>query len=174
MRLIYHGAEVVRIWLGESYDQSGKVLGFIRKLSKMWETGSKSDGPFATEPGNPKDLESMVSLFERAYWQRVWVVQEVTVARRATVHCGLDTVIWSEFLDALRAITIKSHLIFEKSVNVPGILALASSRAISFTPEEQTTRPRYRLRSNLEKLLLFITENNQQIPKIKSSHSSGS
>jgi hypothetical protein len=154
MRLIYNGAEVVRIWLGESYDQSGKVFGFIRKLSKMWQTGSESEGPFAMEPCNPKDVESMASLFERAYWHRVWVVQEVTVARRAVVHCRPDTVIWSEFLNTLRAINFKTDQIFGKSLNVPGLLALASCAAISFTPEEQPTLPRHRLRFRLEELLI--------------------
>jgi hypothetical protein len=47
------------------------------------------------------------------------------------------------------------------------MLALASSRAISFTPEEQTTCPRYGLRSNIEKLLFVHHRKQSTNPKDK-------
>lgn len=36
-------------------------------------------------------------LLGRNYWERVWIIQEVTYARGITVYCGQDTLDWSVF-----------------------------------------------------------------------------
>ena len=35
-----------------------------------------------------RDFSATVSLFERDYWRRLWIVQEVFNARDITVYCG--------------------------------------------------------------------------------------
>src|SRR5207248_7213947 len=42
-----------------------------------------------------QDFAAIVSLFERDYWKRLWVVQEVFNARNIVVYCGERTVPWS-------------------------------------------------------------------------------
>jgi hypothetical protein len=161
MRLIYHRAETVRIWLGESYDESKKVFRFIPKLAKVWTSRDFSDSPFATEPCTPKDMESMAALFQRAYWHRVWVVQEIAVARKAVAHCGPDTIIWSELSEALKAVNLMPRQAFGKlPVDSPALLELMICPAMPFT--SQLTPP-----CELEKLLFVHYTKQATNPKDK-------
>lgn len=43
---------------------------------------------------------ALVDLFERDYWDRLWVVQEVLNARSVTVYCGNTSLPWRVYVDA--------------------------------------------------------------------------
>ena len=44
------------------------------------------------QPDMPKCLKALGGLFSRDYWYRVWIVQELTVAKRIVVKCGNDSI----------------------------------------------------------------------------------
>ena len=46
------------------------------------------------------DLGLVLSLIENTYWTRVWTIQEVCLARSATLRCGANTIQWSDVLEA--------------------------------------------------------------------------
>lgn len=48
------------------------------------------------------DLSSVVSLFDRDYWSRLWVVQEILHARDIVVRCGRSWLPWDDYMQASR------------------------------------------------------------------------
>ena len=52
-----------------------------------------------------RDTESwsaFSSFLDRPYWRRVWVIQEITVAREVIVQCGQERVTWVDVTKAIR------------------------------------------------------------------------
>ncbi len=101
MRRIYGGADEVVAWLGEAADDSDDAVSYIG--SAAWKgSGGGGDGPTA----------ALEKLFARPYWTRVWVVQELTVARtRASFRCGYKTmplVTLAEYLANQRLSVVES------------------------------------------------------------------
>lgn len=45
--------------------------------------------------------QAILALWNRSYWKRVWVVQEVLLAKDIIVICGARSCLWQSFLDAL-------------------------------------------------------------------------
>lgn len=46
-------------------------------------------------------IESFIKLLARPWWKRVWVLQEVILARKLILHCGPESVDWQIFQIAL-------------------------------------------------------------------------
>ncbi|KAF8848092.1 hypothetical protein BDZ45DRAFT_709407 [Acephala macrosclerotiorum] len=46
-----------------------------------------------------KDFAAILGLFRREYFWRIWVVQEITCAKKAEVHCGSKSIPWLDFLE---------------------------------------------------------------------------
>lgn len=89
MHEIYKAARHVYAWLGISYDRSSLAMDFMSHLtpstspqepvpSSQWWTQSHSEDQYW----------SLYYLFNRPYWQRIWVVQEFLLARDTTLLCG--------------------------------------------------------------------------------------
>ncbi|KAK5072476.1 hypothetical protein LTR64_005052 [Lithohypha guttulata] len=105
MNLVYKQAKIVRVWLGEPFDGSGEAMMFIDDL-QHWQADQKLSKhcQVITEA-----LMNKVKLLtEFPWWQRVWVMQEVVLARSVDFHCGHDRFHWTwsmwrimEFLPAL-------------------------------------------------------------------------
>ncbi|KAF1979144.1 hypothetical protein BU23DRAFT_595122 [Bimuria novae-zelandiae CBS 107.79] len=71
-------------------------------------------------------LSSVVALFEREYWSRLWPVQEVFNAREITVYCGAMAVPWSIYRLSCNAFRAHKGLIdrhFTGSINNGGLRA---------------------------------------------------
>ncbi len=98
---IYRAANLVLGWLGPSAEDSDLAM---KALSYIGERNLEMpDGPALEErhrffeevlPTNDEDPEiafptaGVVSLLSRAWWRRVWVVQEVVLAKDVYVLCG--------------------------------------------------------------------------------------
>ncbi|PSS18561.1 hypothetical protein M430DRAFT_35062 [Amorphotheca resinae ATCC 22711] len=105
MAAIYSKAYSVAIWLGPEADNSHKAIQFMHELL---EAEIKEEGrgwitrDIITSRRRRPDLQSLVCLFHRDYWKRLWVVQEVTNARDATVYCGSSAIPWATYEAASR------------------------------------------------------------------------
>ncbi|KAH4819945.1 hypothetical protein HBI38_023360 [Parastagonospora nodorum] len=99
MASIYHNSKSVCIWLGTDTTESrvsDRAMQFI---------------PRAINPNNyqallsePEYIPQWASLFELLRWSwfsRRWVIQELALARYATVHCGSHTINWEDFHNAI-------------------------------------------------------------------------
>lgn len=99
MTRIYKKAESVAIWLGPRSADSDLGMELIEKVSDgadfPQEITKRTSAPFSE-----KNFAAVVALFDRDYWHRLWVVQEVFNAKTIEVHCGPTMLPWEAFQTA--------------------------------------------------------------------------
>ncbi|KAK5742046.1 hypothetical protein LTR17_003554 [Elasticomyces elasticus] len=94
MSTIYSNASLVVIWLGPRSGNSDSAMRLLyervrylndpHKLWDMWK---------------PRHNLAFKRLLERPYWSRLWVFQEVTLARHKVLMCGGRRVDWDSLAD---------------------------------------------------------------------------
>jgi len=121
MRDIYSGAYGVIAWLGEEGEYSGDAFDLLERFAAMaGESRAKKFGDLALPTsfffGN--GFSGLNALMSRAYWTRLWIVQEVVLgASAAVLHCGDRLMAWRTFSDAVDVLfrsdlwLIKDHLL---------------------------------------------------------------
>jgi hypothetical protein len=93
MRDVYHDAARVLVWLGEEYDDSGEAMAVPPTGGA--HPSSEEELNWLTEHSRWK---AVIKLIDRAWWNRVWVIQEVSVAQEVLVLCGDKSVPWDLLL----------------------------------------------------------------------------
>ena len=118
MAQIYRNATRTVVWLGPSGKGSRQALRTLKILKQQHadhtSQSTLGENKIATQPAvedavdipqHPRAVEELrddvSSLFARPYFNRVWVVQELALARGATVVCGLDTLPWMTLVEGL-------------------------------------------------------------------------
>lgn len=96
MTEIYSRAVSVAIWLGPEASDSNLAMETLTRLTAQSTDDEHIESLMSTELGNAR-FASVVALFERDYWSRLWVVQEVFNAREITVYCGATSLPWSVY-----------------------------------------------------------------------------
>ena len=113
MSLIYNRASNVKVWLGIAYEDSDRAVSFIQKFLKLDDFDR-----LIKDPVTPTDWLAFMNLLRRPWFNRRWIVQEIGLARRATVYCGACTVPWQSFSNAVALFTSKNNdlrKLFQKS-----------------------------------------------------------
>ena len=113
MDRIYSGADETIIWLGASNERSEKGLQKLRDMSKdattkimEWGASQTAGTVFIADdteqlarsglPATTADeWLDLSDVFSRAWFQRVWVIQEVALSKNPTVLVGGLSVAWS-------------------------------------------------------------------------------
>ncbi|KAF7510857.1 hypothetical protein GJ744_005957 [Endocarpon pusillum] len=113
---VYHSAQKVWLWLGESDEHSEDAVTllsmFAKEVQAMDHVSSKA--PSRSDIHNPSLLEkiglplfpgqewkAVYMFFQRPVFHRIWIIQELVVSRRTLAHCGP----WKlDFDDLLRAV----------------------------------------------------------------------
>ncbi|KAK1625622.1 heterokaryon incompatibility protein-domain-containing protein [Colletotrichum phormii] len=112
MASIYSSAFCVLIWLGEEDDHTAKALRLIHHLTTIdarhlarLTPQSIAQSPLSRERGgggddddilrDPTSWDAVRTPFRRNYFCRSWIIQEVVLARSATVLCGGQTTSWT-------------------------------------------------------------------------------
>lgn len=100
-RHIYTLADTVYMWLGEEANDSDlaiKLLGtFGDALPVSWGTAKDIDLAFwrtTQAPTLRQHWDALGRLLRREYWSRVWIAQEICLARHAVLCCGGESVPW--------------------------------------------------------------------------------
>lgn len=109
---IYHQASEAVIWLGAAEKGSADVMDFIlavqtRNLEKSRDQSCNVDINFCSPFIAPStvcrtfDLASVPVialrlLFRKAYWSRVWIIQEIMLARRLLLKYGDRIIRWED------------------------------------------------------------------------------
>jgi hypothetical protein len=111
MGSIYRLANRVLAWLGPEENDSGHALETIahvgRQVEINWRITSIKPARGTSEPAwadlaatapfNEQELHCICSLFERAWFERIWIRQEIGLSTRAPVKCGSTEVEWDSF-----------------------------------------------------------------------------
>lgn len=98
MYRIYSLAKSVMVWLGAKSHDSNKAFRFMRDLAGSPQNAQSRIESESHEP----DFEALVNLFERDYWSRVWVVQEILNGKSVNVCCGKESITWQSLLDLVK------------------------------------------------------------------------
>lgn len=96
MAMIYNRASGVCVWLGPEDQTSGKAIEFIDSLLNLDDFD-----PLTKDPGTPAEWAALLNLMQRPWFNRRWIVQEISLARHATLLCGPSSVSWLEFSAAV-------------------------------------------------------------------------
>jgi hypothetical protein len=96
MAHIYTKAKSIAIWLGPEADDSSLAIDFLIAMADKYSFPDEVSSLISVVVGR-RGLDAVVLLFEREYWRRLWVVQEVFNAKDITVYCGSRQVNWSVF-----------------------------------------------------------------------------
>ncbi len=96
MTEIYAKAKLVAIWLGPSKNDSQLATDLLLDIADITDIAmggndSKKITDLLLSPTRLRAVEALVHLFQRDYWKRLWVVQEVFNAKAIMVFCGGTT-----------------------------------------------------------------------------------
>ncbi|KAF5983611.1 heterokaryon incompatibility het-6 [Fusarium coicis] len=95
MARIYKSASQVLVYLGQRTLNSDAAMRCIREIDEP----SNDDGYGAVEASAiiPQNQMAVTNLFKRPWFFRVWVLQEIAFAQKATVVCGDYQLSWENF-----------------------------------------------------------------------------
>lgn len=101
MREIYQQASSVLIWLGPAGENSDLALKMIANGKVLAKVGVRSNW-YDDNSGSPRIAEApfwqpVLSLIQRPYFYRLWIVQEVLQAKSLKILCGWMTLPWDIF-----------------------------------------------------------------------------
>lgn len=87
---IYKKAQYVAVWLGPEADDSNLATSILQDVAVAAQTGAgrvriKSIFSFREQD---QCFPALAALFEREYWNRLWIVQEIFNAASIYVYCG--------------------------------------------------------------------------------------
>jgi len=96
MGRIYRQADYVISWLGEGGDGIDVALKFLEMLKDELLKNSEMASRMFKANGEPfKTLwDAVGQLFRHPYWTRVWIVQEVLLARNPVLCSGAESCAW--------------------------------------------------------------------------------
>lgn len=139
MGKIYTRAERVVAWLGEETFDSGMALDFIPHLTEVAEVDTESIWLSHLERDDfLRQMMSLVHLFSRPWWKRMWIIQEVALAPDVLVLCGSRHVPWSTFqvfiiawMDIGHTPHHRSNRIQKTALRILGMLVSGFSEALT-------------------------------------------
>jgi hypothetical protein len=125
MREIYEKAHMVLIWLGPEAGDGGLAISFLNEIGARvmanrtsWHSSHAKDEPVQVETfwveedsiwvkdelsaDRTRDRwAALIKLFSRAWWHRIWIIQELVLARKPVILCGSDYISFTPMSDAM-------------------------------------------------------------------------
>jgi len=120
---VYSLASRVVVWLGLEDAESQHAFRLLEELGSRiaidevamtTRPATEADRDWADIsiplPYSSKENQALASLFSRPWFERLWIQQEIYMAKDATVVCGLSTMPWQLFRRAAYCIVLKSSV----------------------------------------------------------------
>jgi hypothetical protein len=129
MGKIYSQARGVLMWLGVEQDNSPLGMAIIKRwgqgihaarvadLDELLSAPLKTALRFIEDPFDVESLTAAKHLLSRDYWKRIWIIQEVVLARNRLIICGKDDVDYNHFHHVHAYWTDITHLNKENSIS---------------------------------------------------------
>ncbi|KAF2806092.1 uncharacterized protein BDZ99DRAFT_395393 [Mytilinidion resinicola] len=96
MTSIYTQATHVAIWLGSEADNSNVAVDLLQDVANNAQVSHYVSDLIKLSRDGP-GFPAVIALFERDYWRRLWVVQEVFNAKEIWVYCGSSKLHWDVY-----------------------------------------------------------------------------
>ena len=98
MPQIYNGAHNVCVWLGDEDEDQGSRLAFnyIRRALNLDDFDR-----LVADSRTPQEWQALASGMTKPWFSRRWVIQEIALAKHATIYCGTNHIPWSDFAEAV-------------------------------------------------------------------------
>ena len=96
MAEIYSRASCVLIWLGDEYEDSQTAIDFVGDVLDL-----ELLDDLATREQSLAQWDALAKLMRREWFTRRWVVQELAMAKEASVYAGEAAVHWDDFAEAV-------------------------------------------------------------------------
>ncbi|SPN99070.1 related to heterokaryon incompatibility protein het-6 [Cephalotrichum gorgonifer] len=87
MKDIYSKAQSVAVWLGPEGEASGLAMRLLSHVAHRGDSPAYIKELIGSK-ARRREFDALVRVFEREYWSRLWIVQEVFNATRVDVYCG--------------------------------------------------------------------------------------
>jgi len=96
MHEIYSEAKEVFVWLGEGNNETQKTFRLLRSILNLQELDK-----LIKDKSKYEQWMLIVKLMKQRWFSRRWVIQELALAKRATVRWGAESMPWEKFADAI-------------------------------------------------------------------------
>ncbi|KAH8722793.1 heterokaryon incompatibility protein-domain-containing protein [Phaeosphaeriaceae sp. PMI808] len=126
MAKIYGQANRVIVWLGEEADDSDQALEDIRVAAEEESTYSLDNN------------QKFIALLQRSWFERIWVLQEIALARRVLILCGPAEINGLALCSGLNGLKLSDG-------DYPGLQALI--RSVTYLIRGAIFRPKYAVSS---------------------------
>ena len=124
MKNIFSQAKKVIVWLGEEDKRIVKLCEYAKKMER-WKFDSTN--PKQRQKGslskilNPRELQAAIQkLLLRPWFQRVWMIPEVALARFTVVACGKERISWDNLVRLIRDVDLPRNENFDKQAALLG------------------------------------------------------
>jgi hypothetical protein len=162
MTLFYREAQQVIAWVGDGYGSGAQVLEFFQEHELIFEDLEElahGGGYYEPDEKDPVStqviaslekklistfglarLEILMEFFQRPWFQRRWVIQEIIMARKAEIQCGMVLMDFSSFALAARVIDVLFGLWAGEPLDPTSMMHSDISRTIGAIAAKQQSK----------------------------------
>ncbi|KAJ0338372.1 hypothetical protein KNSL1_012461 [Colletotrichum chrysophilum] len=121
--------------MGDIYSQASQVLIYLGKMDSSVKGVLKCMPAYSWSSSISKDVDPVINLLRRPWFQRTWVFQEAALAKRAQFICGDQSIPWAVFQKYIQDMTFehtyRTKIPAFKSIDriVSGIFLMTSARS---------------------------------------------
>jgi cation transport regulator ChaB/uncharacterized coiled-coil protein SlyX len=125
MTRLYRSAKLVHVWLGDEDENTATAMGLVHSIAyrpstfddiQSWgyirkpgqthrpagpgipDVRLPDEGPALSEKEKRDNFRAITSLFNRPWFSRVWVRQEIALPSAITINCGSYQCMWEELM----------------------------------------------------------------------------
>ncbi|KAF8861653.1 hypothetical protein BDZ45DRAFT_250827 [Acephala macrosclerotiorum] len=109
MAEIYNSASNVCIWLGDTYEGSKDGIRLVNEIMNL-----KTFDALVNTPDAKDRWSHLIQIMKAPWFSRRWIIQEVALARNASIHCADEVLHWDDFADAVSLLTEKIEILRDK------------------------------------------------------------
>ena len=135
---IYSSADKTRVWLGEENIESVMAIGTL----KLLPMGGFAENFASTETALQAFVTCQADLFQRPWWQRLWILQEYILAKKVDIYCGEMTLDRTELEEGIKAIEEEVKSIRELRQDKIYMEDLNDGMSLSFLVHRVLQQPR--------------------------------
>lgn len=100
MRDIYGGAKEVVVWLGEEFDGTVSAIRLLYGFADLYMYPVEDARKLLSHVIQSEHFQdawiALGKFLHQSWWNRIWVIQEIVMARKATMICGEWAICWED------------------------------------------------------------------------------